>query len=136
MGPLKPFLAAVLILLAPAALAQPVACPAPEKAMLRAELYFGRSAAGAHGVSEHSWADILAKELTTRFPDGLTVLDGHGQWRDKDGHMVSEKSKVVIVIAPNAEPTYERIAAVAAAYKLRFRQKSVLIVTRPVCAAF
>jgi hypothetical protein len=136
MGALKPFLAAVLILLAPAAFAQPLACPAPEKAMLRAELYFGRSTGGAHGVSEHQWADFLAKELTARFPDGLTVLDAHGQWRDKDGHMVSEKSKVVTVIAPNAEPTYEHIGAAAAAYKLRFRQKSVLIVTRPVCAEF
>ena len=104
--------------------------------MLRAELYFGRSTSGGHGVSEQKWAEFLAKEVTTRFPDGLTVLDAHGQWRDKDGRMVSEKSKVVIIIAPNAEPTYQRVAAAAAAYKLRFRQKSVLIVTRPVCAEF
>lgn len=135
---LKPFLIAALLALAlaPVARAQGIACLAPEKAMLRAELYFGRAIAGAGDVSAWQWADFVAKELTTRFPDGLTVIDGQGQWRDADGYILAEPSKIVIIIAPAGEPTRERIAAATAAYKQRFRQKSVLVVTRPVCAEF
>jgi Protein of unknown function (DUF3574) len=33
-------------------------------------------------------------------------------------------------------PVQERIAAIVAAYKQRFRQRSVGVISRPVCAAF
>jgi hypothetical protein len=111
----KPFIAALALALTPAALAQGIACPPPEKPMLRAELYFGRDTGGTYGVSERQWADFLARELTPRFPDGLTVLDGQGQWRDDRGATVREPSKVVIIVVPDAGPARSRIQAAVAA---------------------
>ncbi len=31
-------------------------------------------------ISEERWRAFLDKEVTARFPDGLTVFDAYGQW--------------------------------------------------------
>jgi hypothetical protein len=99
--------------------------------MLDIELMLGRGKTnGAH------WARFLAREVTPRFPDGLTVYATAGQWRDPATKViVHEKSRVLRIIAPT-DTAPDKIAAVAEAYRKQFRQKSVGIVTRPVCASF
>jgi hypothetical protein len=129
-------LVAAILVLASAAHGQEAACPAPAKPMLRAEIYFGRNIGGRLGVGERQWARFVARELTPRFPDGLTVIDGQGQWRGPSGAIVQEPSKIVIVFGPDEAPVRERVAAAAAAYKQRFKQDSVAVVTRAVCVAF
>ena len=72
-----------------------------------------------------------------RFPDGLTVLDARGQWRDPARQvLVREPSKLVVIVAADDADTRRRLAEVAAAYKKRFRQKSAGLVLSTVCAAF
>jgi hypothetical protein len=99
--------------------------------MLDIELMLGRGkASAAH------WARFLVREVTPRFPGGLTVYETTGQWRDPATKVIArEKSRVLRVIAP-ADTAPEKIAAVAEAYKQQFRQKSVGVVTREVCASF
>jgi len=114
-----------------------VACDAPQRPMQQIELMFGRSIAGHLRVGEAAWSRFLAREITPRFPDGLTVLDAAGQWRDPvGGRLVREPSKMVILVTADEPPVGERIAAIVAAYKQRFRQRSVGVISRPVCAAF
>ena len=43
-----------------------------------AELLFGRDIGRHLGVSNSDWTHFVARELTPRFPDGLTVSDTHG----------------------------------------------------------
>ncbi len=113
-----------------------LSCDAPLRSMQRIELMFGRNT-GHLRVGDTAWARFLAREITPRFPDGLTVLDAAGQWRDPaDGRVVREPSKLVVIVTPDNAPADDRIAAIVAAYKHRFRQKSVGIVTSPACAAF
>lgn len=137
MSRLKPFLIGAAVALASPAAAQapPIVCADPLKPMLRAELFFGRNIGGKPGVSETAWAQFLTRELTPLFPDGLTVIDGKGQWRD-GGAIVREKSKVVIVVMADDAAARGHIAAAQAAYIKRFNQRSIGIVTQPVCAAF
>jgi hypothetical protein len=113
-----------------------IACHAPLRAMQQVELLFGRNIGDRIGVSETAWSRFLASEVTPRFPDGLTVLDSAGQWRDGRGRLVREPGKLVVIVAPDTAKTYDAAAAVAASYKRRFRQQSVGIVTRAVCAGF
>jgi hypothetical protein len=114
-----------------------LSCPLPSKAMMRAELMFGRNIGGHPGVSEAAFARFVAAEITPRFPAGLTVIDAAGQWRDAaTGRVVHERSKMVVLMIGDAPDARERIAAIAEAYKKRFRQQSVGVVTRPVCASF
>ena len=132
---LKGLFAATVLATACSAQAQEV-CPTSAKAMLRAEIYFGRNIAGQLGVSEKTWRRFVARELTPRFPSGLTVIDGQGQWRGPSGSIVREPSKIVVLFVPDAAPAHEAIAKVASTYKQRFKQDSVAIVTRAVCVTF
>jgi hypothetical protein len=129
-------LAAASILPTPLA-AQDAACVREQKPMVQTELIFGRNIGGRLGVTEARWARFLAHEITPRFPGGLTVIDGQGQWRDTvRGALVRERSKIVLVIAPDDDVGRDHISAIVAAYKRRFRQQSVAVLTRRVCASF
>jgi hypothetical protein len=116
-----------------AASAQPVLqCSGEQKPWVVAELLFGRT-----GVSDAKWARFLAKEITLRFPDGLTVLQGNGQWRPPGGHMiVRERSTVVIIAMPPNAKNDTRLQQVIDEYKARFHQKSVGLIVQPACVSF
>ncbi|WP_170300870.1 DUF3574 domain-containing protein [Rhodoplanes serenus] len=134
----------------PTAPAGAAECAAGAVAAVVTELYLGRSRGDRRVVSDAAWERFLAREITPRFPDGLTVLDGRGQWRDGAGRVVREATKVVVLVTPAtaAQETTEgaglaaassreaRVAAIVAAYKRRFDQRSVLVLTRMACAQF
>ena len=117
--------------------AQGLSCRVPQKEMVIADLLFGRNIAGKLGVTEQRWTRFLATEVTPRFPDGLTVLNAAGQWRDqKKNRIVREPSKLVTIITAAGSEAQEKIDAFVAAYKRQFRQQSVGVVMRPACVSF
>ncbi|HEY0569632.1 MAG TPA: DUF3574 domain-containing protein [Xanthobacteraceae bacterium] len=125
-----------LILQTAVAAAQTTDCTAPQQRMLAIDLLFGRGSGGL-SVSEQAWTQFLAREISPRFPDGLTVIDASGQWRNpQGGAIVRERSKVVVIVAPENPPVQDRIDAIAAAYRRQFKQQSVGIVIRSACASF
>jgi hypothetical protein len=82
--------------------AQPAAqCSGAQKPWVVADLLFGST-----HVSEASWARFLATEVTPRFPDGFTVIDANGQWRNPEGQKISrERSKLLMIAMPPAPTT-------------------------------
>jgi hypothetical protein len=115
----------------------PQACAPPAQSMVSAELVFGRNIGDRLGVSDAAFADFLAREITPRFPDGLTVVDARGQWRDSErSRIVREPSKLVMLTFPDEAMRREQLTAIADAYKKRFRQQSVLISLRTSCVTF
>ena len=112
------------------------ACHAPAQPMLAIELMFGRSIEGRVVVPDRAWASFLAREVTPRFPEGLSVVDAAGQYKAQGGQVLHEPSKLVVVIAPDRPETHDHIEAIKAAYKKEFRQQTVVAVTREVCASF
>jgi len=101
-----------------------------------AQLYMGLSLPGGGEVDGPAWQDFLDHEVTPLFPDGLTVFDAYGQWRGPAGREVRERSKVLTIILPADTRSAASLTAIAQAYKTRFHQQSVGIVTTPSCAAF
>ena len=83
---------------------------------------------------------ILDKEVTPRFPDGLTVLTGFGQFREANGETVQETSFVLILLYPRetAKDSSAKIEEIRTRYKEYFEQESVLRVDdpRPVRVSF
>jgi hypothetical protein len=113
------------------------ACNAPQRPMQQIELMFGRNVAGHLRVGEAAWSRFVAREITPRFPDGLTVLDAVGQWRDPGGRgEMRELSRMVIIVTTDNAAARDQIAMIVAAYKQQFRQRSVGVISHPVCAAF
>ena len=119
------------VALATPALAQ-MSCTAPQQSMRDVELMLGRGQGGAA-----RWRAFLAKEVTPRFPDGLTVYETTGQWRDPQTAKIGrERSRVLRIIVSQDDGVPDKIAAIVEAYKRQFRQKSVGILVREVCASF
>lgn len=127
---------AVLGLAACATIPQPPACPAGQQRLRTAQLFFGRNIGGEPGVSEAAFHRFVDEELTPRFPDGLTVLDGGGQWRGPENKLIRESSKIVLIVLPKDGDAGQRVEAARMAYKTRFHQDSVLLVTQASCVAF
>ena len=111
-------------------------CRAPLEAWTQVELYLGRNIGGGGVVGEPAFRRFLAEVVTPEFPDGLTVLDGRGQFRDSKGRIVREGAKVLLILVPDATAAAGRFDKVVARYKARFRQESVIWVESPVCLAF
>lgn len=113
------------------------ACHGRQQHKLVAELTFGRDIGRRVGVSETAWTRFLAREITPRFPEGLTVLDAAGQWRDQDsGRIVREPSKLVMIVLPGKADDQARLDAVVQAYKRQFHQQSVGLVLQAGCVLF
>ncbi len=127
----------VLLLLAGCA-AAPQPCPVGASPATIAEAYFGRNVKTRAPVTEAEWARFMAEEVTPAFPDGLTVLNGTGQWRNAAGLISREDSKVLVLVLPGQDQAVAagRLAPVTTAWRTRFAQESVLTVFRPGCAAF
>ena len=87
-------------------------------------------------VSEEAWRVFLADEVTPRFPDGLTVLDAAGQWREGSGRIVRERTKLLLILAPPGGDAMQRTDEIAEAYKQAFGQSSVLRVVTQACVSF
>jgi hypothetical protein len=102
-----------------------------------AELVFGRvSSDGTGGVSEADFADFLDKDVSPRFPDGLTVIDAEGRWKPPAGSTIHEPAKIVMIVLPGHLDDHAKLDAVRSAYKTRFHQQSVLLMTHGDCVSF
>ncbi len=97
---------------------------------------FGRNIGGKLGVTESRWTKFLNDEIVSRFPNGLTVIDAAGQWREPaHKRLIREPSKMVMILSAE-DRLQEKIDGIVEAYKRRFRQDSVGVVIRPACVSF
>ena len=133
---MRPILPA-LLLVAGCATA-PVPCPPGLDPATLASAYFGRTHGGVEVVTDAEWTRFMDATVTPAFPDGLTVLDGAGQWRGRDATISRQRSKVLLVALPNgdAAEAQRRLAPVIAAYRDRYRQESVMVTTEAICVGF
>ena len=113
------------------------ACQGTQQRRELAELLFGRDIGDRLGVSEPAWRRFVAHEITPRFPDGLTVTDAVGQWRDPgSGRTVREPSKRVEIVLPGNADDAARLGAIVSAYKRQFQQRSVGVILQSACVSF
>src|SRR5262245_34818832 len=100
---------------------------------IRTELYFGRNKPDGAEVSRKDFDEFLSGFVTERFPDGLTVLKGRGQFLDSDGEVERERSVVLILLYPIYARNEKsvKIEEIREEYKKRFLQQSVLRVDDP-----
>jgi hypothetical protein len=102
-------------------------------------LYFGLGPADHpdQGVSEARWREFLDREVTPRFPDGLSVADVYGQWQGK-GQTVPERlrSKMLIIDYPDSRENRDKIEAIRSAWKKMTGDQSVMRVTQAADVSF
>ena len=99
----------------------------PEDLWHRTELYFGSSKPDGTVVSEEQFQRFIDQEVTPRFPDGLTLLTGYGQFRNSAGVIIKERSAELILLYPLSQRDASRkIEEIRENYKRAFQQESVL----------
>jgi hypothetical protein len=112
-------------------------CGGAQQPAAVAELMFGRKIGNRIAVTQSRWARFVDREITPRFPDGLSVVDAKGQWRDRTRNViVREPSKLVTIVLPGDPADQIRLGEIIEAYKRRFKQQSVGVIVRPACVSF
>ena len=111
-------------------------CPEGTDRFTEYQLFMGRNGPDGEAVADAAWDAFLADTVTPRFPDGLTVIDGRGQWRGAEGLIKKERSKLLVILAQPGDDTTRLIDEISDEYKRRFSQESVLQVVDDACVSF
>jgi len=102
----------------------------------RTELYFGMSRPDGPDITDEEFQGFLDSVVTPRFPDGLTLLTGDGQFRGSSGIVVRERSKLLILFYPWNAGRNRAVERIRALYKRDFQQEAVLRVDETSCVSF
>lgn len=111
---------------------------------VRSELYFGvgeESGASERkqtdAITEAQWRAFLDKQVTPRFPDGLTVFDAYGQWLFRGAAEPNRlRTKVLVVLHENTPQRRADIEAIRLAWKQATGHQSVLWAQQAVEVSF
>nr|WP_180218578.1 DUF3574 domain-containing protein [Streptomyces albus] len=99
------------------------------KPYINTRLYFGTGRPdGKPPVSNRQFLAFVDKHVTPKFPSGLTIQRGRGQWRDQNGHIGREGSYELSVLYPASEARDHDadLEKIRSAYKRLYDQESVL----------
>jgi len=118
--------------------------PDAAKRWVETRLYFGLGlrdqAEGDQadkGVSEADWRAFLDREVTPRFPSGLSVVDVYGQWQGKNQSRPERlRSKCLVIVYPDTAENRAKVEAIRAAWKQKTGDQSVMRVTEPADVSF
>jgi hypothetical protein len=93
----------------------------------RTELYFGTLRPNGSFVTDAEFQLFVDLQVTPRFPDGLTLLTGYGQFKNSAGVINKERSHVLILFyPPQMRDASKLIQEIREIYKAMFQQESVL----------
>ncbi len=97
-------------------------------AYVETRLFFGTAQAdGGTPVTDRQFRAFVDRRITPRFPAGLTLQEGRGQWRDRYGTIQRERSYELILLYPRSRASAQDglIEDIRTAYEREFGQESV-----------
>lgn len=102
--------------------------------MMIATLYFGLPAGGD---AEQKWQTFVGVTVVGNLPDGFTVTDAQGAWRDpRTTRTVQEKSKMMVAVVPDTAERRAALDRIRRTYERDFHQQLVGLTTTAGCADF
>ena len=103
---------------------------------VRHDLFLGGSRQDGPDLTPGDWSRVRDR-LTAHFPDGMTVLDAHGQWKGSDEEIIKEHARVFVVFSPAHPDTARKlIEEFAAWFRDAYGQESVLWASSPADVEF
>ncbi|MFM9697733.1 DUF3574 domain-containing protein [Streptomyces europaeiscabiei] len=105
-----------------------VVAPARGTPYIETRLLFGTERPdGGPAVTDEQFTAFVDREVTPGFPDGLTVQEGRGQWRDASGTIEKERSYELILLYPvsSAATSDRKIEEIRGDYLKEFAQEAV-----------
>jgi hypothetical protein len=111
--------------------------PGGGQAMRIFTLYFGRSVAGRSEVTDAAWRDFRDHVITPALPNGYTMLDGEGAWRNPRSNVtISEATKILVVAMPDSPESQSVINGIRSNWQHRFHQFVVGMTVQTGCGSF
>lgn len=110
-------------------------CGADQSPRVVESLYFGANKPGGE-VDAAQWRAFVDTEVTPRFPQGLSVLQAAGQWRNAQGVVERETSRVLQIVHAGSAEEEAAIGAIQAQYKRLHAQEAVMRVRGAACVSF
>jgi hypothetical protein len=93
----------------------------------RTDLYFGSMKPDGSMVNDAEFTQFVDQQITPRFPDGLTLLKGYGQFKNSVDVIVREDSRLLILFyPPQTLDANKKIQDIRELFKSAFQQESVL----------
>ncbi|KPC81241.1 MULTISPECIES: DUF3574 domain-containing protein [Streptomyces] len=108
--------------------AAPAAPAARGTVYAETRLFFGTERPdGGPAVTDAQFRSFIDRTVTPRFPDGLTVQEGRGQWRDSGGVIERERSYELLLLYPASEARRRdpQIELIRTSYETAYAQDSV-----------
>ena len=102
----------------------------------RSEVFFGLSRPHGPMITNGEWQTFVNEVVTPKFPSGLTIVDSAGQWRNANGRIEQEPSKMLVLLHPQSPVIDAQIDEIRALYCQRFNQEAVMKVTSAAHVAF
>jgi hypothetical protein len=101
------------------------------------QMFFGRDIPGRQPLTEREWSEFAIAAIAREFPDGFTVTDGEGQWQNPQTHAVMhERAKILLAASAHMDGLARRISRISDAYRTKFHQASVGVLTYNACGTF
>jgi len=106
------------------------------KPLVLTQLFFGLAKKDG-AVTQREWQYFVSTEIAPRFPEGFTIVEGHGFWLSEEAKKtISENSKVVSRLHDGSDRHNQDIQEIIGIYKQAFGQEAVLRIDTKACAAF
>lgn len=115
--------------------AGPQACASGQSPRVLDTLYFGANKPGGE-VDAAQWRDFVDGFVTPRFPEGLSVLQAAGQWRNAQGVVERETSRLLQIVHEGSTVQEAAISDIQAHYKRLHAQEAVMRVRGSACVSF
>jgi hypothetical protein len=104
--------------------------------MTKTELYFGLSKPDGSAVSEAAFQAFADTVIAKTFTEGSTIINGKGQWLGQNGQLISEPSKILIVLSRLTPERSRQIELIREKYKKYYQQEAVMRVDESLKVAF
>jgi hypothetical protein len=101
------------------------------------ELFLGRSIPARGDVTDSEWRSFLDETVSANLPNGYTVQDAYGAWRNPATQHTAREATIVIRVAlPDTSDSLAAVNRIRTAYQERFHQQLVGMSATPVCGSF
>ena len=108
-----------------------------EEAWTRTELYFGAGSISDADKPDERWENYINDIVTPRFPEGLTLLEGTGQWRVKpDQKPRRHRTRILILIHKDTPEKSKQVDEIRSLWREISGHQSVLRVSQPAKVSF
>jgi hypothetical protein len=104
--------------------------------MIETMLFLGMARPGG-SVSEEEFSRFVETEVTPRWKEGYTILQGQGLWFSEQRQITErEPSRVLVRFHDGSQEASAGIESIRAAYIRAFTQDAVMRTDRMACADF